>query len=188
MTTTMTPGETIEWGKPSTKCRNKYRLIAMSGTLFIAAFSCDILLGTALAEESTMQWFWGLALMMCLVAFIASLRSDRFKLLHYVADRTGIHLQHQIATEPLETSKLVHRTQDWAAIKTATYSTRTEEATSETPVGVVLTLKRPIESVRTKIELESDRPERMMSLVHSQLSVTRNPERSPDFVLAIAYT
>jgi hypothetical protein len=124
--------------------------------------------------------------MMCFAAFIASLRSDRFKLLHYVADRTGIDLQYQIATGPLETSKLVHRTQNWSAIKSATYSTCTEEDGSETPVGVVLTLKRPIESGRTMIELESDRPEEMMSLVHSQLSGGRAPEKKSDFVFAIA--
>jgi len=186
MTTTMTPEDTIDWGKPSTKCGNKYRPIAMSGTLFVVALACDILLATALAEESSTQWLWGLALMMCLAAFIASLRSHRFKLLHYVADRTGIDLQYQIATGPLETSKLVRRTQNWLAIKTATYSTRTEEDGSETPVAVVLTLKRPIESGRTMIELECEHPEQMMSLVHSQLSVARNPERSSDFVLAIA--
>jgi hypothetical protein len=186
MTTTMTPIETIAWCKPSTKCRNKYRPIAVSGTLFVAAFASDILLATALADESPMQWFWGLALMLCFAAFIASLRSDRFKLLHYVADRTSIHIQYQIATGPLETSKLVHLKQEWSAIKTATYSTLTEEDASETPVGVVLTLKRPIESGRAMIELKSDRPEEMMFLVYSQLSVARTPERNPDFVLAIA--
>jgi hypothetical protein len=186
MTTTMTPKETIEWGKPSTKCRNKYQPIAMSGTLFVAVFTSDVLLATAVAEESPMQWLWGLALVMCLAVFIASLRSDSFTLLHYVADRTGIDLQYQIATGPLETSKLVHRKQDWSSIKTATYSTLTEEDASETPVGVVLTLKRPIEGGRTMIELKSDRPEEMMSLVPSQLSVARTPEKNPDFVLAIA--
>jgi len=136
----------------------------------------------ALAEESPMQWFWGLALMMCLAALIASLRSDCFKLLHYVADRTGIHLQFRIATGPLEASKLLHRTQVWSAIKTATYSSTTDEDGSVTPVGVVLTLKRPIESGRTMIELKSDRPEQLMSLIHSQLNSVRDPE----YVLAIA--
>jgi hypothetical protein len=36
------------------------------------------------------------------------------------------------------------------------------------------------------IELKSDRPEEMMSLVPSQLSVARTPEKNPDFALAIA--
>jgi hypothetical protein len=36
------------------------------------------------------------------------------------------------------------------------------------------------------IELESDRPEEMMSLVHSQLSGGRAPEKKSDFVFAIA--
>jgi hypothetical protein len=186
MANTAIPAKTIEWGKPRATCKNKYRPIAIAATIFFLATASDILFATALAEESLTQWIWGPVLLACLAALVASLQSDSFKLLHYVADRSRVQLQYQIGSGPLETAKLVSRMQDWSTIKSAMYSSATKEDGSEATVGVVLTLKRPIECGRTRIELQSEHPDQLMALVHAQHCDARDHQRSPDFSLAIA--
>ena len=186
MISNMAPELTFTWGKPSTICRNKYWPITKSVTLFLIALVIDVLLAAALAEESPTQWMWGLALILGFVTFIASLRSDCFKLLHYVADRSGIHLQYQVAAGPLEKFQLVHRTKNWSAVRHAAYLSSTNEDETNTNIGVVLTLMDPIERGRTTVELLSDCPEQMMSLVNSQIGNSRKPMASPDLDLVIA--
>jgi hypothetical protein len=186
MFATKTLDRTIIWGKPSSTRNNRYRLIAFSGAIFFVTFASDIFFVTALAEDSPMLWIWGLAMMSCFAALIASLKYDGFKLSHYVVDKAGVHLQYEIADGPLATIKPFHRTQDWHEIKSAHYSTYTDEDGPETNVGVMLTLTRPIESGRTEIELKSEQPEELMSLIHPQIAIARSPERQLKSILVIA--
>lgn len=186
METTIPPEKTIEWGKQPRTGLSKYRPIAISGFLFLVTGVSDILFAAALAEGSALQWIWGLALIASLSVFIASLKADCFRLLRYVVDQTGVHLQYEIATGPLETSRLVHRLRSWSGIKSAEFSTQVDEDGSETHEGIVLTLSTPLESGRTKIALESDCPEQLMLLVHSHIDCTRHFQRDAALALAIA--
>jgi hypothetical protein len=186
MEITMPLEESIECGKQPRTGLSKYRPIAISGSLFLLTGISDILFGAALAEGSALQWFWVSTLIGSFSAFIASLQADCFRLLSYVVDQAGVHLQYEIASGPLETSELVHRTRSWSGITSADYTTQTDEDGSETHDGVVLTVSTPLESGRTKIELKSDCPEQVMRLVHSHISATRRVSRTSGSALAIA--
>jgi hypothetical protein len=155
----------IEWGKQTTVGWRKYRPLAISASLFLLAFICDVMAAAAIAQDSGMQWMWGMALMVFIVIFFVTLRSDWFKPLHYVVDHAGIHIQYEIAAGPLEAARLIRKTQVWSCISSADYSNVTDEDGTETPIGVLLTLHKPLESGRTQVALESDDAVRLMSLV-----------------------
>jgi hypothetical protein len=182
----MKVNESIEWGMRSKKSGFKYRPIAISCMFFLITLVCDILLVASLAEESFAVWLWALAVAACFAMFIASLKSDYFKVLHYVVDHAGVHLQYEVTKGPLETSKLVQRMQSWSAVKSANYSTHSVDDDAEVRRGVMLTLNGPLEGGRTNVELRSDRPEQLMAYVGSQLNPSQVLKRNPDAALAIA--
>jgi hypothetical protein len=139
-----------------------------------------------MAEESSTLWIWGCVEVVCFSFFIASLKSDYFKVLHYIVDHAGVRIQYEIAPGPLETSKIVQRRQPWSTVKSAGYLPHSERAGLEIRGGVLLTLNSPIESGRCNIELISDRPEQLMALVDLHLSHSHAPKRSAASILAIA--
>lgn len=186
MTTNAAPDTHIEWGKPSRAVANKHWPLVLSGTLCLAALVTDILTAVALAQESASVWVWGLGLSGALAAFITSLNADHFKMVHYVADASGIHLQYEVSTGPLEASQLVRRTQVWSGIRSATLSTHTDEDESETPDGVVLVLSKPLESGRTTIKLPSDQPEQLLSPAQAPRSNAPLTQKNARGTMAIA--
>ena len=182
---TTTHENSIKYGSQSEAGRKKYGPLAISGAIFFLTLGCDLLWASALAYESNMHWFWVLSMLVCFSLFVASLKLDHFKILHYVVDHEGIHLQYQIATGPLETAKVVHRKKAWTDIKSADYSTRRDEDGSETREAVIFSLFRPIESGRTEIELQSERPERIMSMFHQHLEQVQVATKNTRQILAI---
>lgn len=175
----------IKRGNEAKAGRKRYWPLVISGTLFSLAFACDLMWATALAEKSNMHWLWGLALLTFLGVFYASLKLDHFKILHYLVDHAGIHLQYQIATGPLEKSTVIHRTKAWTDIKSAAFSSRNDEDGSETHDAVVFLLERPIESGRFEIELKSERPEQIMALFHRHIEQVQVSLKSERKTLAI---
>jgi len=91
----------------------------------------------------------------------------------------------QFVTGPLEASKVVHKTQAWTNVKSAVCATRVEEDGSETPEAIVLSLVKPIESGRSKIELKSEHPEKILSMFHRYRETVQVSSRSGHQVLAI---
>ena len=182
----MKVNESIEWGIRSHACGFKYRSLVISGIFFLTTLACDILLATSLAEESLAVWLWAIAVTVCFATFITSLKSDYFKVLHYVVDHAGVHLQYEVTKGPLETSKLVQRMQSWSAVKSANYSTHSVEDDADVRRGVLLTLRKPLEGGRTNVELLSDRPEQLMAYVGSQLNPSRVTQKNSDATMAIA--
>lgn len=182
----MQSNESIEWGNRQTRSGSPYRPLLISGVLFLVTFASDILLAVSAAQESPTLWFWLGAMSLCFALFFASLKFDYFKVLHYVVDHTGVALQYEVVTGPLEASRLVQGKQGWSGIRSAAYSTQAADEEAEVRNGVVLTLKQPLESGRTSIALYSDRPEQVMALVDAHLSQVQTPPRTIGSTLAIA--
>lgn len=186
MTTSTSPDTRIEWGTPSRTVANKHWPLVLSGTLCLAALATDILTAVALAQESASLWLWASGLVGTVVGFIASLNADHFKVRHYVADASGIHLQYEIATGPLEAPQLVHKTQVWSGLRSATLSMRADGEESETPDGVVLVLGNPLESGRTRVPLPSDCPEQLLAMAQAPNSTVARAQKTARGAMAIA--
>ena len=180
------PEGALEWGTRLNNVKSKYWPLAVSGVLFAMAFVSDICWAAALADEDATQWIWGLVSMACLGFFISSLTKDHFKVLHYLADHAGVHLQYSIATGPLEKIKIAQRTLAWSGIRSADYSVIEDEDGSETKTGVELTLSIPLRSGKNTVSLPADQPSHLMSLVTMHLDRVRHAPQKSGSTLAIA--
>jgi hypothetical protein len=180
------PEGALEWGNRLNDAKSKYWPLAVSGVLFSMAFVSDICWAAALADEDATQWIWGLGSMASLGFFISSLTKDHFKVLHYLADHAGIHLQYSIAAGPLEKIKVTQRTLAWSGIRSADYSVIDEEDGSETRTGVELTLNTPLGSGRNTVSLQADHPSHLMSLVTMHLDRVRHAPQKKGSTIAIA--
>lgn len=180
------PEGALEWGHRLNNAKSKYWPLAVSGVLFAMAFVSDICWAAALADEDTTQWIWGLGSMTCLGFFISSLKKDHFKVLHYLADHAGIHLQYSIAPGPLEKIKIAQRTLAWSGIRNADYAVTQDEDGSETRTGVKLTLDIPLGSGRNTVSLQANDPSHLMSLVTMHRDRVRHAPQKSGSTMAIA--